>query len=386
LDFRRRAIIVEGTQFYAYRTNLDPQAQAPTSLYSLDGRIEVLLQAPTPVRDAPLTLPCLLLHPNRKGRTLNFLSPGTLTIAGGNYTLTPPSGFTPIRSVLAVTGRDSDHPRQDIPDSLTLTNPVTGASGSVPTITNRPGAEFVGVMIGQAGGEWVAVMTNKEPAGTPLPGAFSIIPHEGPIFRYDSLIGLLNVPDLPAGIYIIQTLLKVGSTFVPIDEVEYNTADLVNNPFPPVPFHASRSNIYTLHLIFTNARIFQAKNYDLNIRNFPPSFFLYIVPSCRKPPTIPSALTQPSGGYGLDLNNWIGGPITLKWRLFTPDGAVYDSNELTFPTTYANDTMRFEPDNQLATITENATQITAERSSSSYPNSASFYLHTSGDFCSARKI
>jgi hypothetical protein len=179
LSFRRRSFIIEGTQFYAYRTNLDPLARTPTSLYSLDGRIEVLLQAPVPVRDAALTFPCLLLHPNRKGRTLNFLNPGTLTIASGTYTLTPPSGFTPIRSVLAVTGRDNDHPRLDILDSLALTNPVTGASGSVPTITNRPGAEFVGVMIGQDGGEWVAVMTNKEPAVAPVPWAFSGFPASG---------------------------------------------------------------------------------------------------------------------------------------------------------------------------------------------------------------
>jgi hypothetical protein len=138
-----------------------------------------------PVREAALTFPCLLLHPNRKGRTLNFLNPGTLTIASGTYTLTPPSGFTPIRSVLAVTGRDSDHPRLDIPDSLALTNPVTGASGTVPTITNRPGAEFVGVMIGQDGGEWVAVMTNKEPAVTPVPGPFQVIRMRG---RYIGMI------------------------------------------------------------------------------------------------------------------------------------------------------------------------------------------------------
>jgi hypothetical protein len=231
LDFRRRAVIIEGTQFYAYRTNLDPLARTPTSLYSLDGRIEVLLQAPVPVRDAALTFPCLLLHPNRKGRTLNFLNPGTLTIASGTYTLTPPSGFTPIRSVLAVTGRDSDHPRQDIPDSLALTNPVTGASGSVPTIANRPGAEFVGVMIGQDGGEWVAVMTNKEPAAAAVPLVFVVFAHQGPIYRYDSLWAVLNKPNPPAGIYIIQTLMKVGNTFVLIDEIEYNTAEVVSSHF-----------------------------------------------------------------------------------------------------------------------------------------------------------
>jgi hypothetical protein len=78
-------------------------------------------------------------------------------------------------------------------------------------------------------------------------------------------------------------------------------------------------------------------------------------------------LTQPSGGYGLDLNNWAGGPITLKWRVFIPDGTIYDSNELTFPTAYSGDTMRFEPDNQLATVTETPTNITALRSGATPP-------------------
>jgi len=374
LSFRRRPIIIEGTQFYAYRTNLDPLAQTSTSLYSLDGRIEVLLQAPVPVRDANLTFPCLLLHPNRKGRTLTFLTPGTLTISGSSYTLTPPSGFTPIRSVLAVTGRDSDHPRQDIPDSLTLTNPVTGASGTVPTITNRPGAEFVGVMIGQHGGEWVAVMTNKEPAVAPIPGPFQVRPHAGLIYRYDSLWGLLNRPDAPAGIYIVQALLKVGNTFVPIEEIEYNTADFVIAPYPPTPGFTARTNIYPLLLIFLNIRQWQPTNYDLFFSTGDKYIFVP-VPSRRQPPAIPAALTQPSGGYGLDLNNWAGGPITLKWRLFTPDGAVYDSNELTFPTTYPDDTMRFEPDTQRATITETDTQIVARRFFAAAPDSGIFHTY-----------
>jgi len=367
LDFRRRAIIIEGTQFYAYRTNLDPLAQTPPSLYSLDGRIEVLLQAPVSVRDANLTFPCLLLHPNRKGRTLNFLNPGTLTISGSSYTLTPPSGFTPIRSVLAVTGRDSDHPRPDIPDSLALTNPVTGASGTVPTITNRAGAEFVGVMIGQDGGEWVAVMTNKEPAAAPIPGPFLVYFHEGPIYRYDSLVGILNKPNAPAGIYIFQTLLKVGNIFAPIDEVEYNTADLVNSPFPTTTNYTTLSNIYPL-VLPAFVQSFMATNYDLEIKNTPPTEFHIPIPSRRSPSSIPFALTPPSGGYGLDLNNWAGGPITLKWRLFTPDGEVYDSNELTFPTTVPVEIMRFEPDNQQAIITETPTNIAAVRSGAPPPN------------------
>jgi hypothetical protein len=374
LDFRRRAIIIEGTQFYAYRTNLDPLAQTPTSLYALDGRIEVLLQAPVPIRDAALTFPCLLLHPNRKGRTLNFLNPGTLTITSGSYTLTPPSGFSPIRSVLAVTGRDSDHPRLDLPDSLALTNPVTGASGTVPTITNRPGAEFVGVMIGQSGGEWVAVMTNKEPISPPQGGIWMVKAHEGPIYRYDSLLGLLGYLNMPAGIYIIQTLLKVNNTFIPIDEVEYNTADIVTAPYPPILGFASRTNIYPLLLKYLDVRQWQARNYDLLITSGD-IYFSIPVPSRRQPPAIPAALIQPAGGYGLDLNNWAGGPITLKWRLFTPDGNVYDSNELIFPTTYAEDTMRFNPDNQRATISESDTQIVAVRSYSISPESGIFYTY-----------
>jgi hypothetical protein len=374
LDFRRRAIIIEGTQFYAYRTNLDPLAQTPTSLYSLDGRIEVLLQAPVPVRDAVLTFPCLLLHPNRKGRTLDFLNPGTLTIASGTYTLTPPSGFTPTRSALAITGRDSDHPRLDILDSLALTNPVTGATGAVPTITNRPGAEFVGVMIGQDGGEWVAVMTNKEPASPPIGGVWIVKSHEGPIYRYDSLWGILHYQNLPAGIYIVQTLLKVNNTFVPIDEVEYNTADIVTAPYLPTPAFTARTNIYPLLLQFARTRAWYAMNYDMLIT--PGEIYFYIpVPSRRTPPNIPLALTQPSGGYGLDLNNWAAGPITLKWRLFTPDGEVYDSNELTFPTTFAGDTMRFELDNQRATITETPTQIMAIRAFGMWPDFGIFHTY-----------
>jgi hypothetical protein len=368
LDFRRRAVIIEGTQFYAYRTNLDPLAQTPTSLYSLDGRIEVLLQAPVPVRDATLTFPCLLLHPNRKGRTLDFLNPGTLTIASGSYTLTPPSGFTPIRSVLAVTGRDSDHPRLDIADSLALTNPVTGASGSVPTITNRAGAEFVGVIIGQDGGEWVAVMTNKEPVVAPIPGPFYVYDHIGPIYRYDSLWAELNKPNAPAGTYIVQSLLKVGNTFVPIDEVEYNTSNIVASPFPPISGSASLSNIYPIVLDFIPNSGNGYAPYNFDFCYLLDTFLMFIpVPSRRRPPTIAMSLTQPTGGYGLDLNSWAGGPITLKWRIFTPDGEVYDSNELTFPSSPPN-SMYFAPDNQIATITETSSHIYCNHPPSATPN------------------
>jgi len=359
LSFRRRAIIIEGTQFYAYRTNLDPLAQTPTSLYSLDGRIEVLLQAPVPVRDANLTFPCLLLHPNRKGRTLDFLSPGTLTISGSSYTLTPPSGFTPVRSVLAVTGRDSDHPRQDIPDSLALTNPVTGASGTVPTITNRPGAEFVGVMIGQDDGEWGAVMTNKEPAVTPTGGAFEVFMPASPIWRYDSLVGSANGLRIIPGIYTIQTLLKVGNDFVMIDQLDYDTSQTVT-PIAPGISYASLSNIYPLFLPPRIANLITPANFDFFIY-LGNQWFLIPVPSRRTPPRLPTVFTQPSGGYGLDLTNWAGGSITLKWRLFTPEGNVYDSNEIVF--THRT----FQSDNQYATITETSNQITITRTFATSP-------------------
>jgi hypothetical protein len=245
----------------------------------------------------------------------------------------------------------------------------------VPTITNRPGAEFVGVMIGQHGGEWVAVMTNKEPAVAPIPGPFQVYPHEGPIYRYDSLIADLSRLDAPAGVYVVQILLKAGNSFVLIDEIEYNTTDIITTPFPPTSVFTARSNLYPLLVESApNTRKWKPTNYDIFWSPTKKDFFVP-VPSRRTPPNILIALTQPSGGYGLDLNNWAGGPITLKWRLFTPDGEVYDSNELTFPTTFTGDTMRFEPDNQLATITETATQIEVERFFDLVPNSGIFHTY-----------
>jgi hypothetical protein len=225
-------------------------------------------------------------------------------------------------------------------------------------------------MIGRHGGEWVAVMTNKEPVVTPIPGPFQVFPHQGPIYRYDSLPALFGNPNLTAGTYIVQTLLKVGSSFVPIDDVEYNTANRVSNPFFPTSSYVSRSNIYPLILVGNGLRSFLPYNYDM----IDPIFFIIPVPSRRTPPNISSALIQPAGGYGLDLNNWTGGPITLKWRLFTPYGDVYDSNELTFPTSFLDDTMRFEPDNQLSTIFETPTNITILRAGEPPPND--FFWHT----------
>jgi len=249
-----------------------------------------------------------------------------------------------------------------------LTNPLTGASGFVPTIRNRPGAEFVGVMIGQDGGEWVAVMTNKELVDYPISGPFYVSPHEGPIYRYDSLQAKLYIPNTPAGTYIVQTLLKVGNTFVPIDEIEYKTADIIPTPFPATPDYTARSNIYSLLLFPIGVGVFSPKNYDLAIAPLSALVLALPVPSRRTPPSFPFALTQPSGGFGLDLNNWAGGPITLKWRIFMPDGNVYDSNELVFPTAFDNETMRFEPDNQQATITEADTSITASRNGGVSPD------------------
>jgi hypothetical protein len=185
---------------------------------------------------------------------------------------------------------------------------------------------------------------------------------------------VLNRPDAPAGIYIIQALLKVGNTFVPIEEIEYNTADMVLNPFPNTLNYVARSNIYPLILSALGPYTIGIANYDLSINTLSNIGFLIPVPSRRTPPNISSALTQPSGGYGLDLNNWAGGPITLKWRLFTPDGEVYDSNELTFPTNWEVEIMRFEPDNQLASISETPTNITAMKSGAAPPDT--FGWHT----------
>jgi hypothetical protein len=58
-----------------------------------------------------------------------------------------------------------------------------------------------------------------------------------------------------------------------------------------------------------------------------------------------------------------------------PDGSVFDSNELAFPTAFPGDTMQFKPDNQLATVTETATQITAVRPSGAPPSSATYHTY-----------
>jgi hypothetical protein len=262
---------------------------------------------------------------------------------------------------LAVTGRDSDHPRLDIPDSLALTNPITGASGTVPTIANRPGAEFVGVMIGQHGGEWVAVMTNKAPAVTPTGGAFEVFVPASPIWRYDSLLGFVNGLRIIPGIYTIQTLLKVGNDFVMIDQIDYDTSQTVTPILAGISY-ASLSNIYSLLLSAGLANLITPANFDFFIYFDNSRYFSILVPSRRTPPRLPTVFTQPSGGYGLDLTNWAGGSITLKWRLFTPEGLVYDSNEIVF----AHGT--FQPDNQYATITETSNQLTITRTFATSPS------------------
>jgi hypothetical protein len=227
-------------------------------------------------------------------------------------------------------------------------------------------------MIGQDGGEWVAVMTNKAPAVAPIPGPFQVYPHRGPIYRYDSLWGEIIGINGSGGIYIVQTLLKVGNFFVPIDEMEYNTADIVTSPYPPTPGHVVRSNMYPIVLDFIQATGNGYAPYNFDFVYFAPvnSALIFIpVPSKRTPPTIATALTPPGGGYGLDLNNWAGGQITLKWRLFTPDGDVYDSNELVFPSG-SPDPMYFAPDNQISTISETSLLIYCNHPPSATPNNA----------------
>jgi hypothetical protein len=347
-------IQVDGTQFYAYRSSLNPTANTPTQAYPTRGKIVIDAEAPNEVRNLSFEADCLLLHPNRIEETNNFVSPGTLTITGSSSSISAPAISSPVKQLVCLLGPDSHHSLPSVLSSLALINETNTPGLPTP----RAGAYYVGVVVGQIGGQWVAVMTNKEPASPPIGEGWVVKSHEGPIYRYDSLWGVLLYQNLPAGIYIVQTLLKVNNTFVPIDEVEYNTADIVTAPYFPTIAFTARTNIYPLLLQYSRTRAWYATNYDMLISSGD-SYFYIPVPSRRTPPNIPSALIQPSDGYGLDLNNWANGPITLKWRLFTPDGNVLDSNELTFPTTFSDDTMRFEPDNQLATINETTTQIMA---------------------------
>jgi len=366
--YREYTHILGGTQFYAYRTNLDPTAQVPTNLYSLSGNIDINIRKRSVIRSFDLSFRCLLLHPNRAENTNVFLPPGTLTISGTSGTLTPPAGFTPQRSRICLLGSDAHHSSEVIQNSVELTDPQTP-----PTLPNqRQGASYVGVMVGQtSAGRWIAVMTNKIESVQPIIGQFRVYPTRVPIYRYDSVGAVLqDYVEFP-GIYVMQTLLRVSGIFVAIDEVTYDTSNVVNPVFFGNPYHASLSNIYPYLQSGDDAYfpIFRGLNWDLAIPITPadtpletvPRFLVFIipVPSLRRVPTIPYSVTAPSGGYGVDLINWLGDSITLKWRLFLPSGAVFESNELTFGligSTYPN---QFAPDNQIATITETAAFIVA---------------------------
>mgnify|MGYP000723734236 CR=1 FL=1 len=358
--FREYTYTIKATQFYAYRTNLDPTAQVPTGLYNLSGRIDFEVRKRNVQRDLSVSFDCLLLHPNRLEDTLNFLPAGTLTISGSSATLTPPAGFTPQRSRVALLGSDAHHAQLTIADSVALTAPTQPPTLPPP----RAGADYVGVMVGLSAGKWVAVMTNKEPSTTPAGGVFYAYPlHPSTIlFRYDFIIAELAPFIATAGIYTIQTLLKHNNNFVVIDEVSYDTANTVSSPYPPfsADFFA-KTLLYPLQILNATFGLnrFEVSNYDFFYKAQLALLFRVPLPSRRQPPVIPFALAQPSGGYGYDLQTWGGGQVTLKWRVFTPAGDVYDSNELAINT--------FQPDAQQATITETATQIIINRPANTPP-------------------
>jgi hypothetical protein len=377
--YREYTHILSGTQFYAYRTNLDPTAQVPTNLYPLNGNIDINIKKRSVVRSFDLTFNCLLLHPNRAENTNVFLPPGTLTISGTSGTLTPPSGFTPQRSRICLLGSDTHHSSEIIQNSIELTDPQTPPN--LPPA--RQGASYVGVMVGQtSSGRWIAVMTNKEESVQPILGVFSVNNPLRKLYRYDTLGGVLQDYTEFPGIYAIQTLLEVNNLFVPIDEVTYNTSDVVATPFVGNPYFASLSNLYPYfqggNSVTNSPALFAALNWDLSIPNTPsdtplltpPKFLVFMipVPSLRRVPTITASVTAPAGGYGLDLINWQGQPINLKWRLFLPSGAVFESNIITFGDTSSSLLTQFAPDNQFATITETTSFITVFKPTGGFSN------------------
>jgi len=369
--FREYTHVLNGTQFYAYRTNLDPTAQVPTNLYPLNGNIDIKIQKRSVVRSFEFVFNCLLLHPNRAESTNTFLPPGGLTISAGSGTLTPPAGFTPQRSRICLLGSDADHSSELIQNSFALTDPQIP-----PTLpASRPSASYVGVMVGQtSSGRWIAVMTNKVESVEPVLGLFIVESPYCSMYRYDTLASILQEYVEFPGTYIIQTLLLVNNVFVPIEEITYNTDNVVT-PFAGNPYHASLSNIYPyIHIgnLFTDP-FFVGLNWDLNIPNAPPDtpvgapprfvVFAIPVPSLRRVPTIPVSLTSPSGGYGLDLINWLNAPVTFRWRLFLPSGAVFESKDVSFHPPSSTFKTKFEPDNQIATVTETPTFIVVTKPS-----------------------
>jgi len=341
---------IRGTQFYAYRSSLNPTANTPTQAYPTRGQIVLDAQAPNELRSLIFETECFLLHPNRIEETNNFVTPGTLNITGGSASISAPSVPSPVRQAVCLLGPDSHHSLPSVFRALDLTAPT--APPAIPP--SRPGADYVGVVTGQVGGKWVAVMTNRI-ASTPPTYNLNIVNENLDPARYDCIV--LETTEASArlsGTYTVIIYGKIGGTFLPLASYDLNIANAVPTPLPDFPYGVEAlGNLFPFERAIPSPYNIRLANYDAVFTTSHPtlgtkSLFFVPIPSGVEPPPI-GGLTGPSSGYLLDLWPFLDTPQTIKAQLICPDGTLLESGPKVMPEP--------RPDHQLASVTQSGANI-----------------------------
>jgi len=342
---------IRGTQFYAYRSSLNPTTNTPTQAYPTRGQIVLDAQAPNELRSLIFETECLLLHPNRIEETNNFVTPGTLNITGGLASISAPAIPSPVREAVCLLGTDSHHSLPSVFRSLDLTAPT--APPSIPA--SRAGADYVGVVTGQVGGQWVAVMTNRVSSTQPVYNLEIVQSSRAP-FRYDCIVLTTNEASARlTGVYTIIIYGKINGTFVPLTTYDLNITGAVQTPLPDFP-----NGVEALGMLFPfdtelpSPYDIKVANYDAVFTNGHPdlgtkSLFFVPLPSAAEPPPL-GTLSRPASGYLRDLQPFLDTPTTIKVQLICPDGTLLESRPETI-----NYTLR--ADVQLATVVQTGTNI-----------------------------
>jgi hypothetical protein len=346
-------IEVEGTQFYAYRSSLNPTANTPTQAYPTRGKIVIEAEAPNELRNLSFEADCLLLHPNRIEETNNFVSPGTLTITPTSSSINVPSIPSPIKQRVCLLGQDSHHSLPSIFSSIGLTAEIAPPS---PPLVSRTGADYVGVAVGQVGGKWVAAMTNRVSSTTPVYNLQIVDENLNPA-RYDCMALYTTEPSARlTGIYTVIIYGKIGGSFVQLASYDLNISNAVSTPYPNIlSATEALGNLFAFESAMPNPYNVRVANYDTILYTNHPmygnrSVFFVPIPSAQEAPNI-GTLAHPSSGYLLDIFPFLDSPPTIKVQLICPDGTLLESpsHELSYTP---------RPDNQLAIINTTPNNIT----------------------------
>ena len=343
-------IEIRGTQFYAYRTSLNPTANSPTQAYPTRGRIVIDAKAPNELRNMSFETECLLLHPNRIEETNSFVSSGTLSIVGGSASISAPSIPSPVKQRVCLLGQDSHHSLPSVLSSYDLTSPTTPPATPPP----RSGADYVGVVVGQVGGRWVAAMTNKVLSASPTYDLEIINEGLNPA-RYDCIVLKSSNPSArQTGTYTVVIYGKIAGVFVPLASYDLNIAGPVATPLPDFPDGVEAlGNLFPFEREILNPYGIRLANYDAVFTSGKAflgdsSLFFVPIPSGAEPPPL-GTLATPASGYLLDLWSFLDTPKVIKAQLICPDGTLLESGPKEMPEP--------RPDIQLATVTQDANLI-----------------------------